>query len=170
VSGPGWRVLLTALLLTLAAAGGCSAPGPTAGCLTDAPQAVTLPFQHFEKVSHEIAGDSEVARFVFDPAVAGQVRVTVQRTLPQPYREFNTGEIIEVKREQFWSVRVDGLVGGAATDRIQVDPGETALIREVVQVVDAEDFRWVVGTAARACVRLGGMPETATVVLHATAR
>ncbi len=170
MSGPGWRVLLTALLLTLAAAGGCSAPGPTPGCLTDAPQVVSLPFQHFEHVSHDIAGDSEVARFVFDPAVPGEVTVIVQRTLPQPYREFNTGEIIGVQGEQFWSIRIDGLVGGAATDRLRVDPGETALIREVVQVVDAEAFRWVVGTAARACIRFGGTAETASVVLHATAR
>lgn len=160
--------LPVALLVILAVAGGCGAPGPTQACLTDAPRVVTLPFQHFQNISHEAAGGSELARLAFDRAVPGEVTVTVERTLPQPYREFNTGEIIGVQGEQFWSIRVDGLVGGAASDRSRVDAGESHLIRDIVQVVDPQAFRWVVGTAAGACVRFGGTADSATVVLHVT--
>jgi hypothetical protein len=146
---------------------GCGEPAPSEPCLGEAPLAVTLPLQRLEGVSHEADGDREWARFAFDRAAHGEVTVTVEAPMP-PYLEFSTGAPIAVKGDRLWSVRIDGLVGGAATDRMRADALDRYRIQEIVQVVDPETFRWVVGTVTGACVRLRADEEAGSVVLAVT--
>ena len=158
-----------AILLALAAlVSGCSGSGSRAPCLTNDPMAITFPFQRLENMSHEAEGDTELARFAFDPAALGEVTVTVEPALG-PFVEFNTGQATDVQGDRLWSVRIEGLVGGASTDQVRATPSETHRIRNIVQVVDQNAFRWVVGTAAGACVRLGNEPNDAVVVVHVSA-
>lgn len=155
------------LLAFAAATMGCGAPAATTPCLDEAPRVVTVPFQRLENVSHEVEGGTELARFAFDPASPGEVTVTVEPA-EGPFFEFNTSQPIGLQGHQLWSVRIEGLVGGAATDRVRSDNLETFGIREIAQVKDAteEAFHWIVGTAAGSCVRLGADADAATFVLH----
>ena len=158
-----------AILLGLAAlVAGCVGSDSRAPCLTNNPTVITFPFQRLAIVSHEAEGGTELARFAFDPAALGEVKVTVEPALG-PFIEFNTSQPIDVQGDRLWSIRIEGLVGGASTDRVRASPSETHRIREIVQVVDENAFRWVVGTAAGACVRLGNEPNDAVVVLHVSA-
>jgi hypothetical protein len=143
----------------------CAAPAPTAPCLAEAPRVVTVPFQRLVNVFHEAESGTEIARFDFDRATAGDVTVTVEPAIP-PFIEFNTGQPIGVQGHQVWSVRMEGLVGGAATDRVRSDVGENHRIREIVQVQDPTASRWIVGTATGSCVRLGINVDAGTLVIH----
>jgi hypothetical protein len=49
---------------------------------------------------------------------------------------------------------------------VRSDIQERWQIREIVQVLDDGAFRWIVGTAAGSCVRLGVNESAALVVLH----
>jgi len=144
---------------------GCGPSSAPAPCLGVDAEVVSVPFRRLLNVSHELGDGFELARFVFDPAAPGQATVSVQPATP-PFIEFNINEPIGVQGQQLWSVRIEGLVGGAATDRVRSDVAETNRIREIVQVVDRGTFRWVVGTAAGSCVRLGVDQETGVVVLN----
>ena len=97
----------------------CAEPAPKAPCLTDAPQVVSLPFQRLVNVFHEAESGTEIARFDFDPAAVGDATITVEPATP-PYIEFNTNHPIGVQGHQLWAVRIEGLVGGAATDRLRI--------------------------------------------------
>ena len=116
-------------------------------------------------VSHEAEGGTELARFAFDPAAAGDVTVTVDPAVG-PFLEFPTGQPIGVQGHQLWSVRIVGLVGGASTDQVRSPIEERWQIREIVQVLDDGAFRWIVGTAAGSCMRLGVNESAALVLLH----
>ena len=160
------RLVAGTMVLAFAVAGtGCGPSSAPAPCLGDDAEVVSVPFQRLVTVSHELGDGFELARFAFDPAARGQATVSVQRATP-PFIEFNVNEPIGVQGQQLWSVRIEGLVGGAATDRMRADVSETNQIREIVQVVDRGAFRWVVGTAAGSCVHLGADEETGIVVLH----
>ena len=153
------------VLAVVAAAGACGAPAATTPCLGEAAQVVGISSQRLLNVSHEAEGGTELARFVFDPAAQGDVTVTVDPAVG-PFFEFSTGQPIGVQGHQLWSVRIVGLVGGTATDRVRSQLEERWQIREIVQVLDDGAFRWIVGTAAGSCVRFGVNESAALIVLH----
>lgn len=156
--------MATIAFLALAATG-CGPSTVEEPCLGDDVEVVSVPFQRLVNVSHELGDDFELARFVFDPGAIGQTKVSVQPATP-PFIEFNVNEPVEIQGEQLWSVRMEGLVGGAATDRLRSGVTDPYRIREIVQVVDNEAFGWVIGTAAGSCVRLRADQETGVVVLY----
>ena len=159
-----------ALCVATVVAGACAAQAPSGPCLADLPEIVTIPFSRLEQVSHEADGTTELVRFQFDPASAGVSSATVAPADAGPFIEANIQEQVAVQGARLTAVRIEGLVGGAATDRLRVGPEEPYRIREVVQVSDPNAFRWIVGTTAGACLRLRSDDRAATISLIVTDR
>lgn len=160
------RLALAATMAATVLAAGCVAP--TGPCLGAAPETVTLPFGRLESVSHEAEGGVELARFAFDQTVAGVVTVTASPA-DGPFFDAAFGEAIpDVQGDRQTSVTMDGLVGGAATDRLRADAINPHRIREIVQVKDPDLSRWVVGTVGGSCVRLRPNIDAAIVSLIVT--
>ena len=148
---------------------GCSEPAPSEACLGDEPLTVTLPFARLENVFHDAQSDIELVRFVFDRSVAGSITATVEPAAPGHFVEALSDVPVSPLGERLTSIRVDGLIGGAATDRIQAGGGQPLAIRDVVQVKDPAGFRWIVGTIAGTCARLRANPDAGLIVLAVTA-
>jgi hypothetical protein len=130
---------------------------------------VTVPFQHLLGVWHESDGEIELAQFRFDTSVPGSTQVTALPATP-PYVEFAFGEpLADIQGEDETKIVMDGLVGGASTDRIRADPINPYRIREIVQVVEEGGFGWVIGTDGDACLRLRSNVDQGTVTIVVTA-
>jgi hypothetical protein len=146
----------------------CATP-PTGPCLGAAPESLVVPFQHLLGVWHESDGQTELAQFRFDPTIPGSTRVTASPATP-PYIEFAFGEArADVQGQRETSVVMEGLVGGASTDRIQADPINPYRIREIVQVIEEGGFGWVIGTDGDSCLRLRSNVDEGTVTIVVTA-
>lgn len=159
------RVALAVLALLPVA---CAEETPSGPCIGAEPVTVSLPFARLVSVSQEAQTDVELVVFRFDPSVAGDVTATAEKIDPGGFIEANVGEGVAPMGEEFISIRLDGLIGGAATDRIRVDPRDRYAIREVVQVRDEGRFRWIVGTLAGVCRRLTANGEAGLVVVAVT--
>jgi hypothetical protein len=160
----------TPLMLALLWTGlvGCSEPAPSEPCLGDEPVAVTLPFARLVRVSHEAQSDLELVRFEFDRSVAGTVTATAAEAAPGPYIEASSDAAVAPAGGRLTSVRIDGLIGGAATDRLRSDANDPYGIREVVQVADEAGPRWIVGTIESVCLRFRANVDAGLIVLSVT--
>jgi hypothetical protein len=144
---------------------GACVSSPSGPCLGTANETVSVPFERLVKVSHEVAGDTSAVRFEFDREVPGSTTVTAGPA-QGPYGLFPTGEVLDdVLGDHDTRVVMDGLVGGASTDRIRSDGPEPYRVREVVQVIEDDAFGWIIGTAGRSCLRLRSDPGTGSVVI-----
>jgi hypothetical protein len=146
----------------------CGDPEPSSACIAAEEVTVRIPFARLVVVSHEAQSDLELVRFEFDRSVAGDVKATAQAIERGDHIEASTGEVVTPQGEEFTSIRLDGLVGGAATDRIRSGRADPYGIREIVQVRDGDGFQWVVGTAADACRRLNANVDAGLLVLAVT--
>lgn len=152
-----------------AGAWACSSP-PTGPCLGAQPESVTVPFQHLLGVWHESDGEIELAQYRYDTSVPGSTRVTVAPATP-PYVEFAFGEpLAAIQGEHQTEVMMEGLVGGASTDRLRADPINPYRIREIVQVAEDSGFGWVIGTDGDSCLRLRSNIGEGTVTIVVTAQ
>lgn len=70
--------------------------------------------------------------------------------------------------DQLISIRIEGLVGGAATDRVRPGFDEPFAIRDIMQVKESDGFRWIIGTTAGVCRRLRANEEAGVIVLVVT--
>lgn len=147
----------------------CSEPAPSEACLGDEPVTVTLPFARLENVFHDAQPDLELVRFVFDRSVTGPVTVTAEPAAPGHYVEALSDVPVSPLGERLTSIRIDGLIGGAATDRIRAGGDQPSAIRDVMQVKDPAGFRWIVGTIGGTCARLRANPDAGLIVLAVTA-
>jgi hypothetical protein len=163
------RETLSAIALIGSALLGCAEPAPSEACLGDEPVTVTLPFARLENIFHEAQPDLELVRFVFDRSVAGSVSATAEPAAPGHYVEAQTDVPVAPLGERLTSIRLDGLIGGAATDRVRADGGQPFAIRDIMQVKDPAGFRWIVGTTAGTCARLRANPDAGVIVLAVTA-
>jgi hypothetical protein len=163
------RAAAAGLTVAMMAGVWACAGSPTGPCLGAQAESVVVPFQHLLGVWHESDGQTELAQFRFDMTVPGSTRVTVALATP-PYIEFAFGEArADVQGQRETSVVMDGLVGGASTDRLQADPINPYRIREIVQVVEEDGFGWVIGTDGDSCLRLRSNVDEGTVTIVVTA-
>lgn len=147
---------------------GCSETAPSEPCLSDEPVSVTLPFARLEDVFHEVQPGLELVRFVFDRSVAGSITATAEPAAPGHYVEALTDTPVSPSGERLTSIRIDGLIGGAATDRVRAGADQAFAVREIMQVKEPVGFRWIVGTIAGACTRLRANPDAGVIVLAVT--
>lgn len=162
------RSLCHVLLLISSALIGCGDPTSSEPCLGDQPVTVEIPFGRLEAVFHEAQSDLELARFVFDRSVAGSVTATAEAVAPGRFVEAPSGAPIDPQGDELTSIRIDGLIGGAATDRIQAGGDQPLAIREIVQVEEPAGFRWIVGTVEGRCRRLHSNADAGVIVLAVT--
>jgi hypothetical protein len=138
--------------------------------LGEGPLTVSLPFARLVNVSHEAQSDLELVRFEFDRSVPGDVTATADTVGPGRFLDANLGEAVVLQGGQFTSIRLDGLIGGASTDQIRSDPADPHGVRQVVQVLDEGQFRWIIGTIAGTCRRLNANVADGLIVLAVVPR
>jgi hypothetical protein len=147
---------------------GCAHAAPAEPCLGQEPVTVHLPFARLETVFHDVEPDLELARFVFDRSVAGSITATAEPAAPGHYVEASSDVPISPQGAKLTSIRIHGLVGGAATDRIRPGIDQPFAIRDIMQVKDPVDFRWIIGTVEGSCIRLHANKEAGLIVLAVT--
>lgn len=154
--------------------GACAAipipvPAPSGPCLDDLPEIANLASGHLVRMELDVQGDTEVVRFVFDPTDRGVGSVTVEPARG-PFFEAGFGAPVVPMGDRLTSVKFEGLTVIDQADGLRADPGSPQPVREVVQVEDRNVTRFVVGTAAGACLRSRADPASATVALLVSPR
>ena len=160
---------LLALGAIVAAATACASE-PIEPCLASEPVTVSLERDRLDVVSHEAETDLELARFAYLPTEEGgpaSVTVVAEPVEPGAFLDDRFGEPVTVQGSRLTRITIDGLVGGADTDRIRADPANPYAIREIVQV-KGEVPTWIVGTVDGVCLRLRANAEAGLVVLAVT--
>ena len=163
----GWPM---AAIVAAVAAIGCSAPPPTEPCLADEPVTVSLGRDRLDLVSHEAESDLELVRFAFLQAEAGgpgTITAVAERIEPGPFLDARFGEPIAVQGSRLTRITVNGLVGGADSDRLRSDPANPYAIREIAQI-KGDLPTWIVGTIDGVCLRLRANEDAGLVVLAVT--
>jgi hypothetical protein len=159
-----------AACLAVAAVTSCGlTPAPSGPCLEALPEIANLEYDRIDRVELDIQGDTEVVRFVFDPADRGFGSVTAEPG-QGPFVDAAFEEPVTPMGDRLTSIKFEGLTGVGQADRLRADPTDGAPVREVVQVADRNVTRFIVGTVAGACLRLRVDPKQATVALLASPR